>query len=78
MATDDRSPAPRWDARERIALARLVTRLARRSPEQDPTPAVAAVLRSLAELLLDARRWDDAERVRDCARALERSGDAAR
>ncbi len=80
VATDpsDRSSGARWELRERIACARLVTRLARSSPVRDPAPLVADVLRSLAELLLDARRFDDAERLRDCARELEREDDAAR
>jgi hypothetical protein len=60
----------RWELHERLACARVLGRIA--TEPRDRSLVVAAALRGLAELLLDAQRWDHAELVRSCARALER------
>jgi hypothetical protein len=59
---------------ESLARARLLAKLS--GPEHVPDAArtAAILLRRLAELLLDVQRWEDAELVRSCARALERTG----
>ena len=68
----------RWNHQERIVCARLLAELARRPSTRDPALLVAIAMRGLAEALIDARRWDEAELVRSCARALELADDARR
>jgi hypothetical protein len=58
-----------WRTHERLAFARVLGGLD--APGLDRTRLVASALRGLAELLLDGRYWEEAERVRSCARALE-------
>jgi hypothetical protein len=68
----------RWDLHERLACARVLGGLARRGDARDRSMLVAAALRGLAELLLDAQRWEHAELVRTCARALEQPREESR
>lgn len=68
----------RWEIHERLACARVLGGLARRTDARDRSLLVAAALRGLAELLLDAQRWEHAELVRSCARALEQPHEESR
>ncbi|HWB77317.1 MAG TPA: hypothetical protein VG755_20260 [Nannocystaceae bacterium] len=67
-----------WELHERLACARVLGGLARRGDARDRSVLVAAAMRGLAELLLDSQRWEHAELVRSCARALEQPRDESR
>ncbi len=62
------------DVHEALACARVLAKVSGAPDASDAARTAAVLLRRLAELLLDVQRFEDAELVRSCARALERAG----
>lgn len=70
MMMEPYDDAPPATITERLALARVLTRLGLRG-RSGAELAIAAALREIADVLRTGERNDLADRVRDCARTLE-------